>query len=428
LPTHAADTAAASSKEKPRGNININIDPQISKLDEPYKDAIKNLSKEQLEKLEAQDKEYAKTTAIAVNTVSAGLEVKHCVEQAGTVIAQNPQKYQAELGVLRVKSWAEQHDARRVLEPKLAAEVAAFMDPKILSAHHAFGDRMMMAIGSQMMEASFKMGGFKKTDCAVVAQKLDDAFAAAAVPGRGADTIPPEKLAEIQRAAETGSPDAVMTLGMLHLKGEGVPRDREKGVVLVTQAAEKGYGRAQLILGLIHGTDMFGGVRDMEKAKFWLGKAAAQGNERAAMLLRNIDAQPPSETLQQLAKKAEAGDARAQYDLAGRYRDGSQGAEKDPAQSMKWFLMSAGQGFPLAESDLGILMLNGTNRTAEALGWMTLAARHGVPNSQYELANIYLAGQLVPKDMDRARFWFKAAADKGESRSIEMLKKLPSTQ
>jgi hypothetical protein len=59
-----------------------------------------------------------------------------------------------------------------------------------------------------------------------------------------------------------------------------------------------------------------------------------------------------AEDLEPLRKKAEAGDAAAQFSLGLRYGNG-EGVPKDYAEAMKWLRKAAEQGDASAQCDLG---------------------------------------------------------------------------
>ncbi len=85
----------------------------------------------------------------------------------------------------------------------------------------------------------------------------------------------------------------------------------------------------------------------------------------------------PAETV----RRAEAGDAAAQFALADRYR-----ALEQPEPMLRWLRESARRGDPLAQTSLGVL---------------------------------YLDGDGVPLDRVEAYAWFHLAADRGESDALE---------
>src|SRR5215470_10563952 len=78
-----------------------------------------------------------------------------------------------------------------------------------------------------------------------------------------------------------------------------------------------------------------------------------------------------------LRRKAEAGDAKAQFDLAEAYSLGN-GVGKDSAKGMEWLKKSATQGFAGAQVVLGIMLQKGINTEkdpSEAAKWYRKAAR-----------------------------------------------------
>src|SRR5262245_21375918 len=60
----------------------------------------------------------------------------------------------------------------------------------------------------------------------------------------------------------------------------------------------------------------------------------------------------------QLLKTAEAGDARAQLELARAYEDGK-GVAQDDARAVEWFRKSAEQGNAQAQNSLGVMFALG---------------------------------------------------------------------
>jgi TPR repeat protein len=421
-PPAASDGSGAVKPSTDGGPlIKLHVDPALEKLEKAYKDATKGFSKEQLEALKKQEEAYLKTTNGDIAIISTGLQLKFCSEN-NEDIKKNLTKYQSEFGVLRNQVQAAQraHQARL---RSIRDSAVPFIDQKILDDHYTYMSKLIIGLGQGMLEASYQKGGFAKTDCQEVAQKLDAAFKKANSLAEVDEAAIAAKVAEIKQAAANGDADAMTNLGLIQLSGgTGIPKNVTGGMDLLTKAAEKDYGRAQYMLGLVYGSDMFGAAPDKEKAKYWLGKAAAKGDKKAAAVLQSLDKAPPPESLETIKKKAEAGDAEAEYVLGSRYAQGW-GVDKDSDAALKWLLLSAGQGHPLAQSDVAVRLLN-ANRTAEALDWMTKAATKGVTNSQYELASIYLDGRLVPPDRDKALFWFKKAAEAGDTRAIQALKEL----
>jgi len=75
-------------------------------------------------------------------------------------------------------------------------------------------------------------------------------------------------------------------------------------------------------------------------------------------------------------KKAEAGNASAQFNLGLMYAKG-EGVPKDDAEALRWYRKAADQGNAPAQSNLGVMYANGRGvpkDDAEAYAWYNLAA------------------------------------------------------
>lgn len=80
-----------------------------------------------------------------------------------------------------------------------------------------------------------------------------------------------------------------------------------------------------------------------------------------------------------LRRKAEAGDAKAQFDLAEAFSEGK-GVAKDSAKGMEWLKRSALQGYAGAQVVLGYMYQKGINTEQdpeEAAKWYKKAAPAG---------------------------------------------------
>lgn len=98
---------------------------------------------------------------------------------------------------------------------------------------------------------------------------------------------------ELKAKAEQGVTDAQYYLGFRHMIGRGVEHDYSQAEYWLKKAADKGDSRAQYELGIIYATDSgpveYTAYYDLEKAKYWYGKAAAQGYEAAAEALKKLE-------------------------------------------------------------------------------------------------------------------------------------------
>lgn len=114
-----------------------------------------------------------------------------------------------------------------------------------------------------------------------------------------------------------------------------------------------------------------------------------------------------------LRKKAEAGDAEAQYNLGALYA-GGQGVGRDYAEALKWYRRAAEQGNAAAQNNLGAMYQDGQGvgrDYAEAVKWYRQAAAKNLPAAQVNLGLMYASGQGVKQDYTEAARWWRLAAD-----------------
>jgi TPR repeat protein len=106
----------------------------------------------------------------------------------------------------------------------------------------------------------------------------------------------------------------------------------------------------------------------------------------------------------ELVRKAESGDALAQYNLGIAFYMGA-GVGKDEKEAVKWYTKSAGQGNPQAQRNLGFCYYKGTGvakDAKEAVKWYTKSADQGDLGGQLYLGSCYYEGAGVEKDEKKA--------------------------
>jgi len=131
----------------------------------------------------------------------------------------------------------------------------------------------------------------------------------------------------------------------------------------------------------------------------------------------------------ELVKKAEAGDAEAQYCLGLSYINKDQIANEKEAA--KWLTKSAEQGNAKAQFNLGALYDRGAGVTKdmkEAVTWWTKSAEQGHADAQNALGYLYEGGRGVTKDMKEAVKWWTKSAEQGNPLAKEKLAKLKDRQ
>jgi len=165
--------------------------------------------------------------------------------------------------------------------------------------------------------------------------------------------ISAEDLKRLHTQAAQGDATAQYNLGVLYLKGHGVPQDYAKARQWWEKAAAQGDAVAQSWLGFQYerGLDV---PQDYAKASQWYEKAAAQG------------------------------DAKAQGNLGLLYANGK-GVPQDYVKARQWYEKGAAQGDAWVQYKLGALYYNGEGVPQDyvrAYMWLNLAAANSTGDEQ----------------------------------------------
>src|SRR5262249_9115531 len=122
-----------------------------------------------------------------------------------------------------------------------------------------------------------------------------------------------------------------------------------------------------------------------------------------------------------LTATAEAGDAHAQFLLALRCEDGTDGPA-DPAAAAHWYERAAAQGFAPAQNNLGLLLFRGrgVERSREgAQQWFERAAAQDFVAAHTNLGVMRLCAE--PRDVTGARVELLLAAEHGDAKAQALL-------
>jgi len=116
-------------------------------------------------------------------------------------------------------------------------------------------------------------------------------------------------------------------------------------------------------------------------------------------------------TLPELQAAAQAGNVRAQFYLASRYKTG-QGVQQDYEQAFSWFQKAALQGAAPAQLNLGQMYAEGKGVEAnmdQAKLWLGKAAKQGDNRASYNLALL----EERSKNLANAYQWYDLSARDG---------------
>lgn len=166
-------------------------------------------------------------------------------------------------------------------------------------------------------------------------------------------------------AALAGNPVALYYLGVMHIRGLGVPRNEKKGLEMVQRSAAADETRAITFLGASH----------------FAGDVLPKDYARALELFR---------------RAAERGDASAQHWLGIFYQGGLADLNKDDAVAFQWFDKAARQDFAPAIYQVGRAIERGAGVEKDeqiAVDWYKRCAGKRDSNCLLALGNAYVAGR-----------------------------------
>lgn len=222
-----------------------------------------------------------------------------------------------------------------------------------------------------------------------------------------------------RRAAEPGDAFGQYNLGRVYLKGIGGEERREEGLALLKKAAEKGVPEAMYLIGDTERTASGG---DLQKALAWYRKAAQNNHLKSQNLLGQVYGEGgkvpanPEEAFKWTQKAADRGSAEAQTRLGLFYLSGT-GAEKDKATGAEWLEKASKQDFGRAHAELGVLYAEGRGVKQDyhqALRLFRLGMNAKEPKAYYHMGLMYESGFGVVESAERARQYYKYAADLGD--------------
>lgn len=217
-----------------------------------------------------------------------------------------------------------------------------------------------------------------------------------------------EAAREYLEEARKGDPTAMYSIGDMYYYGEGASDYGKKAVRWYLAAAERGNADAQRVIGSMYARGELVG-QDGGKALSWLRKSADQGNDWAMFSLGTM--------------YLEGQGVPKDYEKAGRWYE--MAAEKGNAYARRRrrlirLMVRADRGEPEAQGRLGAMYLSGDcvrEDYDKAFSLLSLAAERGEADAMYWLGTMYRDGKGVAKSWDDALGWLSRAAECSDPRA-----------
>ncbi len=202
------------------------------------------------------------------------------------------------------------------------------------------------------------------------------------------------------RGAKGGESECSRMLGMMTLKGQGIPQDKGKAVEWFLKAGNTNANAVYNLGELYYYGD--GVEKDQDRAMDLFRRAANLGFAPAYYRLGHycLQLKPPSavEASKWFKKAADAGLGEGKYMLTQVL---AFAAPKAKDEWLKWMREAAAAGVPMAETDLAVAYINGDKVPADlnrGIELLKKAAAKDFPPAQFNLAMFYSNGRGVRKD------------------------------
>lgn len=227
------------------------------------------------------------------------------------------------------------------------------------------------------------------------------------------------------QAAEKGFSEAQSRLGLFYEKGWGVEVDESKAFSYYLKAAEQGEPMSQNNVAIYYNEGKGGISRNPREAIVWYTKAAEKGEHAAQSNLGyNYEVgdgveKDINKAVYWYKKGAEGGNANAQNNYGRCLMEGL-GVTKNVNEAREWFQKAADQDQLMAIFHLGY-SYEVEGDYLHAIYWYKIAAEKGDSQAQANLATLYFQGQGVTKDPQKALYWFEKAADQNLPDAIFVL-------
>ena len=304
----------------------------------------------------------------------------------------------------------------------------AFGGPSFLSTHPANSDRIAAieaAInsdpelnGRQFASASFSVPAAVPAPSAPAA-RIPQANRFQILKGNGPDDA---KRFEVQGKA--GDTNALLALGLMELRGAGIPMDKQAAAKHIEDAATRGHPIAMNEIGNLYAVGA-GIERDDAKAISWYQKAAdlgvvmAKANLGLVYLGRGAPAdQPKAASL--LEASASAGVPLAQRVLGFMYIKGK-GVPKDVTKGWELLERAAAAKDSIAQANLGFYLIKGEivpKNVRDGVSYLEQAADNGHVIAMRMLGDIYGKGDSIPQDSTKSIVYLERAASYGDGPSV----------
>ena len=227
-----------------------------------------------------------------------------------------------------------------------------------------------------------------------------------------------------RKAALDGHPLAYYMLGMMHLEGIGTGEDAPTAIFWLEKAYDAFVPAAATALGLIHlrGDHV---PRDADLGKMYLEAGAAMGDPEAQYLhnLRLRSEGRDAEALELLKKSSDAGFPPAMDTLGWMHAKG-QLPDTDRQKGIGLMRRAADLGNSTAMADLAMILMEDGGNDEEIMCLCRESAARGDRMGMLLLGTFLRYGMYCTRDSEAAARWFRRCAAMGSATAMRQLGKM----
>jgi len=240
------------------------------------------------------------------------------------------------------------------------------------------------------------------------------------------------------RNAERGDSNQQRELGLLYAKGKGVPQNWAEAYAWLSLASAGGdwaelytkerdkIAKKMTAQQIEVGKKRFSELSVTIKPHYPEAPVSRKVDD-ASIIAKMIKDRSKASYIIEIRKKAETGDANAQFKLGMAYiRPPSPNHPKDEKEAIKWLRMASDQDHCGAHCHLAEMLSRGDATPQEYEEVATLRRRNaerGDGDEQSNLGRLYAKGQGVPQDWVEAYAWLSLASVGGEWADVHVMER-----
>lgn len=217
-----------------------------------------------------------------------------------------------------------------------------------------------------------------------------------------------------RRGYEAGNIYATSNLGMCYEYGNGVVKDLDMARKYYKEAADKGNKYAKEQYDRLSKSSSTSSTSSTTTNSTTMSKSSV--DELVKLADKLYDAAKYSEAVPKYRKAADAGSSWAQFRI-GWMANNAEGMSKDPETARKYYMMSAQQGYRYAQYNLAVIY-DAEKNYAESYKWYRKAAEQDHESAMYWLGVALKDGNGCVKDEKEAHSWFMKLAAKNDKRAL----------